>query len=205
MPTGTVKKWVTEKDFGFVAPDDRSPDVFAPIRTFLGNHEMVKEGVRVYFEEKPDDKTGKPMAAMWRMSDTQPPPEITPAAAAPAAVVDAYSAEAYLAAAGYGGTETGYSAAVAAQYGEAAGYPGYAGYTAAGMGSYGAAPAAGTAGSRYSPYGAAKANNGLPLGWEQVPDPATGVPYFWNRTTNETSWTRPEGSQDPSGAASGDE
>lgn len=31
----------------------------------------------------------------------------------------------------------------------------------------------------------------LPMGWEQAADPATGRPYFFNRMTNETSWTPP--------------
>ncbi|KAH7488539.1 hypothetical protein KRP22_008827 [Phytophthora ramorum] len=28
-------------------------------------------------------------------------------------------------------------------------------------------------------------------GWEEVPDSASGDVYFWNRKTNETTWTRP--------------
>jgi hypothetical protein len=28
-------------------------------------------------------------------------------------------------------------------------------------------------------------------GWEQVEDPQSGQPYYWHRTSNETTWTKP--------------
>merc|ERR1712151_437890 len=31
----------------------------------------------------------------------------------------------------------------------------------------------------------------LPPGWEQATDPASGRPYYANRSTGETSWTPP--------------
>merc|ERR1712194_370169 len=38
---------------------------------------------------------------------------------------------------------------------------------------------------------------GLPQGWEQITDPASGRPYFCNRATGETSWTPPAGAPAP--------
>jgi hypothetical protein len=31
----------------------------------------------------------------------------------------------------------------------------------------------------------------LPVGWQQVTDPQTSRTYYWNISTNETTWTRP--------------
>jgi hypothetical protein len=31
----------------------------------------------------------------------------------------------------------------------------------------------------------------LPVGWKAVKDPSSDDTYYWNETTNETSWTRP--------------
>ena len=32
----------------------------------------------------------------------------------------------------------------------------------------------------------------LPVGWKTVIDKTTGKPYYWNKVTNMTSWTRPQ-------------
>merc|ERR1712194_633845 len=54
------------------------------------------------------------------------------------------------------------------------------------------------AAARFSPYGALppaygmpQPGPGLPPGWECVPDPASGRPYYCNRATGESSWTPP--------------
>merc|ERR1711976_989974 len=69
MGTGTVRKFVAEKAFGFIGPDDGSPDVFAPARTLDGDKNNVREGMKVIYEPKPDDRTGKPMASTWKVLD----------------------------------------------------------------------------------------------------------------------------------------
>merc|ERR1719230_231470 len=75
--------------------------------------------------------------------------------------------------------------------------PQQGGYGAMPMGHHGADP-------RFSPYGAMPQPQpgygapapqygmpALPPGWEQATDPATGRPYYANRSTGETSWTPP--------------
>ncbi|KJE92074.1 hypothetical protein CAOG_03101 [Capsaspora owczarzaki ATCC 30864] len=41
----------------------------------------------------------------------------------------------------------------------------------------------------------------LPHPWQAVPDPATGLVYYWNTETNETKWTWPATAANPSTAA----
>lgn len=63
---------------------------------------------------------------------------------------------------------------------------------------YGGLAAASFGAVRASPYGmpgmpmqGMMGTPGLPPGWEQVSDPATGNPYYCNRATGESSWTIP--------------
>merc|ERR1711908_253489 len=67
MPIGTIKKFVVEKAFGFIGQDDGSPDVFAPARTLDGDKNNVREGMKVEYQPKPDDRTGKSMASSWKL------------------------------------------------------------------------------------------------------------------------------------------
>lgn len=151
MPTGTVTKFVADKGFGFVRPDDGGPDLFAPARTLIGDKANIREGMRVNYEYKSDDKTGKPMCSTWSALDGGVPSF-------------------------YGGMP-----------GASGAFPGMppAAYGPYGMPPYGGMDA------RYAPYGAPMGGSALPAGWEQVIDSATNKPYYWNRVTNETSWTPP--------------
>jgi CspA family cold shock protein len=51
MPTGTVKKFFTERGFGFIAPDNGGDDVFVHVSAIggTGSEELV-EGQHVEFE-----------------------------------------------------------------------------------------------------------------------------------------------------------
>ena len=58
MPTGTVKKWVDEKGFGFLTPNDGGDDAFCH-RSVLENAEALMEGDSVEYEVEYDDRKGK--------------------------------------------------------------------------------------------------------------------------------------------------
>ena len=51
MATGTVKWFNAEKGFGFIAPSDGSPDVFAHFSAITGSgYRSLDEGQNVEFE-----------------------------------------------------------------------------------------------------------------------------------------------------------
>ena len=51
MATGTVKWFNAEKGFGFIAPSDGSPDVFAHFSAITGGgYRSLEEGQNVEFE-----------------------------------------------------------------------------------------------------------------------------------------------------------
>jgi len=62
MPTGTVKKWIDEKGFGFVSPADGGEDLFVH-RSCLGDDEWLEQGDEVSYESEYDDRKGK-----WKCS-----------------------------------------------------------------------------------------------------------------------------------------
>ncbi len=63
MPAGTVKWFNPAKGFGFIQPDDGTPDVFVHIsaveRAGIG---MLQEGQKISYEEQRDPKRGKSSA-----------------------------------------------------------------------------------------------------------------------------------------------
>jgi cold shock protein len=66
MPTGTIKKWIEDRGYGFIKPEDGGPDVFVHFRAFPRGLQ-VQEGMRVGFEVTNDAKTGKPQANNVRL------------------------------------------------------------------------------------------------------------------------------------------
>lgn len=74
MPTGFLKKWLGDKGFGFITPDDGSADLFAHIRQKAGViDEPITEGRRVTYDYEVDMQRGKPKAVSWSFLDASAP------------------------------------------------------------------------------------------------------------------------------------
>ena len=57
MPSGTVKWFNASKGFGFIAPDDGSPDVFAHFSSIEGSgYRELGEGQKVDYETEQGPK-----------------------------------------------------------------------------------------------------------------------------------------------------
>ncbi|WP_029014626.1 cold-shock protein [Niveispirillum irakense] len=63
MPTGTVKWFNSAKGYGFITPEDGSPDVFVHISTVQRvGMPTLKEGQWLRFDVEKDRRTGKLVA-----------------------------------------------------------------------------------------------------------------------------------------------
>ncbi len=63
MTIGTVKFFNAQKGFGFIAPEDGSPDVFVHISAVeQAGMRALHEGQRVSFDAVIDQRRGKPNA-----------------------------------------------------------------------------------------------------------------------------------------------
>jgi len=58
---GEACRWNEKGGYGFIRPDDGSPDIFCH-RTSLLEGELLEEGARVIFNERWDDRKRKPNA-----------------------------------------------------------------------------------------------------------------------------------------------
>jgi cold shock protein len=58
---GTITKWVIDKGFGFIAPEDGGKDVFVHFSALPGGIEALNVGDRVEFNEGMG-RSGKPCA-----------------------------------------------------------------------------------------------------------------------------------------------
>ena len=67
MIKGTVKWFNGQKGYGFIEPDDRTPDVFVHISAVeAAGMQGLNEGQKVSFEVVPNRKTGKSSAENLR-------------------------------------------------------------------------------------------------------------------------------------------
>eukprot|EP00913_Durusdinium_trenchii_P031728 g29713.t1 len=62
-----LKKFVPDKGFGFISPDDGSPDVFAHTLQFTGDADNLRGGEKVTFETEWDEKKQKARAVTWSL------------------------------------------------------------------------------------------------------------------------------------------
>eukprot|EP00418_Pyrodinium_bahamense_P089240 CAMPEP_0179043336 /NCGR_PEP_ID=MMETSP0796-20121207/17114_1 /TAXON_ID=73915 /ORGANISM="Pyrodinium bahamense, Strain pbaha01" /LENGTH=208 /DNA_ID=CAMNT_0020739717 /DNA_START=58 /DNA_END=682 /DNA_ORIENTATION=+ len=62
MPSGTLKRWNSEKGFGFIQPEDGGEDIFCHVTGLLDGEGSVEEGDRVRFRMGFDDRKGKDRA-----------------------------------------------------------------------------------------------------------------------------------------------
>ena len=63
MAQGKVKKWVVDRGFGFIQPDDGSPDVFVHMSAFEKAGMVAPEvNERVSYDLETDQRSGKPRA-----------------------------------------------------------------------------------------------------------------------------------------------
>lgn len=199
MPIGAVKTYIPDKGFGFITPDDGSPDIFAHKRSFTGGkEEEIKEGAKVYFETEVERHTNKLKASKWTIISDYPSAfqaSLPPAYGAMAAYgIADFSAVLGLgaqhAAAAAGGAQTPQEAPAIPQGWEQASDPktgrtyfanritGEASWTTVGFPRWVTEPPP-----------VVIPQESLPLGWEQTVDALTGRIYFVNRSTGESRWT----------------
>jgi CspA family cold shock protein len=62
MPSGVMKRWNSEKGFGFIKTDDGGRDLFCHVRDLLGGEGSVQVGDAVKFRSEYDDRRGKDRA-----------------------------------------------------------------------------------------------------------------------------------------------
>jgi CspA family cold shock protein len=66
MPTGKVSHYDSGRGFGFIIPDDGTPDVFVHTN-YIVNAPALKKDQRVNFEIVLDDRKNKPRADQVRV------------------------------------------------------------------------------------------------------------------------------------------
>ncbi|WP_027554542.1 cold-shock protein [Bradyrhizobium sp. Cp5.3] len=62
MSFGIIKKWIDDRGFGFIKPDERGPDVFIHVKMLPRGSAHPIEGDRVRYEVGTDDRSGRSCA-----------------------------------------------------------------------------------------------------------------------------------------------
>ena len=60
MPTGKIRKWIDDRGFGFITPDEGGADVFVHFSGIRSGH--IKQGDTVEFDTEISERTQKPQA-----------------------------------------------------------------------------------------------------------------------------------------------
>eukprot|EP00747_Dinoflagellata_sp_TGD_P164341 gnl/TRDRNA2_/TRDRNA2_184147_c0_seq1.p2 gnl/TRDRNA2_/TRDRNA2_184147_c0~~gnl/TRDRNA2_/TRDRNA2_184147_c0_seq1.p2 ORF type:complete len:145 (+),score=18.48 gnl/TRDRNA2_/TRDRNA2_184147_c0_seq1:66-437(+) len=68
MPSGTVKRWHSEKGFGFIEPSDGGNDYFCHVSGLVDGDGSIQEGDSVTFKVEYDERKGKDRAVQVRAS-----------------------------------------------------------------------------------------------------------------------------------------
>jgi cold shock CspA family protein len=70
MPAGRVTNFLSERGYGFIAPDDRKRNVFFHLRNYFGA--IPQPGQRVTYDIAPDN-SGRPQAVNIQLSSLPAP------------------------------------------------------------------------------------------------------------------------------------
>ena len=65
MPTGKVKFWNANRRYGFIAPDQKGPDLFVHVSGVMSSTDL-RHDQRVSFEIEMNERQGKPQAVRVR-------------------------------------------------------------------------------------------------------------------------------------------
>jgi len=213
MHSGMLKKYFPDKGFGFIEPQDGSEDLFAHSRQFTGGDPTnLTDGIKVKYEVEWDAKKGKNKAGSWCLDNGE---------AGFGGFGGCGGCGGCCGGCGCGGCGCGGCGCGGGGFGMQQGFgggmgcPQYGGGQGFGGPGNGYGPASTPQNDpRFSPYGGAPQQGGfggqapmgqggpasLPPGWEQTQDPSSGKTYYFNRSTNETSWTPPAAAPAPAPA-----
>jgi cold shock protein len=72
MATGRVKWYDATKGFGFILPDEGGPDIYVNKSTVIwAGLDSLKDGQRVFYEVRVNERTGRSAATSLRMLETE--------------------------------------------------------------------------------------------------------------------------------------